>query len=168
VGKEHLGREAIKMKRVHIICEGQTEETFVNEVLGPHLAGYDVFPSASLVGKPGHKGGHVSTVRMASDIRLRLLGDKTAWCTTFFDFYGLDSKFVGKEEAVLKSSFQDKARIIEDALTKHIREKTDENVIRRFFPYIQMYEFEGLLFSDPVKMAAGLYVEELEASASLI
>jgi hypothetical protein len=151
------------MKRVHIICEGQTEETFVNEVLAPHLARFDVFPSASLVGKPGHKGGHVSTARMTSDILLRLRGDKTAWCTTFFDFYGLDSKFVGKDEAVSKSSYQDKARIIEEALSKHIRGRTDENVIRRFFPYIQMYEFEGLLFSDPVKMAAGLYVEELEA-----
>jgi hypothetical protein len=151
------------MKRVHIICEGQTEETFVNEVLSPHLARYGVFPGASLVGKPGHKGGCVTTARMAGDIKLRLLGDKTAWCTTFFDFYGLDSKFVGKDEAVLKSSYQDKARIIEDALTKHLREQIDENMVRRFFPYIQMYEFEGLLFSDPVKMAAGLYVEELEA-----
>ncbi|MES2477349.1 MAG: DUF4276 family protein [Verrucomicrobiota bacterium] len=150
------------MKRVHIICEGQTEETFVNEILGPHLAGYDVFPFASLVGKPGHKGGHVTTARMAGDIKLRLLGDPQAWCTTFFDFYGLDSKFVGKQEASSKLSYEDKARTIEAALRKHVLDATDENVILRFFPYVQMYEFEGLLFSDPVKLAAGLYVEELE------
>lgn len=150
------------MKRVHIICEGQTEETFVNEVLAPHLARYDVFPSAALVGKPGHKAGHISTARMAGDIKLRLLGDKTAWCTTFFDFYGLDSKFVGKDEAALKSSYQDKALIIEAALKKHILGKTGEDAIRRFFPYVQMYEFEGLLFSDPVKLAAGLYATNLE------
>lgn len=150
------------MKRVHIICEGQTEETFVNEVLGPHLASYEVFPSASLVGKPGHKGGYVTTARMAGDIKLRLLGDSQAWCTTFFDFYGLDSNFVGKQEASSKPSYEDKASIIEAALKKHVLDATDENVIRRFFPYVQMYEFEGLLFSDPVKLAAGLYVEELE------
>ena len=150
------------MKRVHIICEGQTEETFVNEVLGPHLARYDVFPCASLVGKPGHKGGQVTTARMAGDIKLRLLGDPQAWCTTFFDFYGLDSKFVGKQEASSQHSYEDKARIIEAALKKHVLAATDENVIRRFAPYVQMYEFEGLLFSDPVKLAAGLYVEELE------
>ncbi len=150
------------MKRVHIICEGQTEETFVNEVLGPHLASYEVFPSASLVGKPGHKGGYVTTARMAGDIKLRLLGDPQAWCTTFFDFYGLDSNFVGKQEASSKPSYEDKASIIEAALKKHVLDATDENVIRRFFPYVQMYEFEGLLFSDPVKLAAGLYVEELE------
>ncbi|MGL4400847.1 MAG: DUF4276 family protein [Luteolibacter sp.] len=149
------------MKRVHIICEGQTEETFVNEVLGPHLAGYGVFPFASLVGKPGHKGGHVTTARMAGDIKLRLLGDPQAWCTTFFDFYGLDSKFVGKQEASSQSSYENKARIIEAALRKHVLDATDENVIRRFFPYVQMYEFEGLLFSDPAKLAAGLCAQGL-------
>ena len=150
------------MKRVHIICEGQTEETFVNEVLGPHLVRYDVSPSASLVGKPGHKGGHVTTGRMAGDIKRRLLGDPQAWCTTFFDFYGLDSNFVGKAEASLKHSYEDKARTIEAALKRHVLDATDENVIRRFFPYVQMYEFEGPLFSDPVKLATGLYVGELE------
>lgn len=150
------------MKRVHIICEGQTEETFVNEVLSPHLARYDVFPFASLVGKPGHKGGHVTTGRMAGDIKLRLLGDPQAWCTTFFDFYGLDSNFVGKAEASSKHSYEDKARTIEAALKRHVLDATDENVICRFFPYVQMYEFEALLFSDPVKLAAGLYVGELE------
>lgn len=123
------------MKRVHIICEGQTEETFVNEVLGPHLARYDVFPYASLVGKPGHKGGHVTTGRMVGDIKLRLLGDPQAWCTTFFDFYGLDSEFVGKDEASSKPSYDDKAWLIEAALRKHVLAATDENVIRRFFPY---------------------------------
>jgi hypothetical protein len=77
------------MKRVHVICEGQTEETFVNELLGPHLLAFDVFPQAALVGKPGHKGGHVTTTRMAYDIRLRLTQDERAWCTTFFDYYGV-------------------------------------------------------------------------------
>ena len=69
------------MKRVHVICEGQTEETFVNELLCPHLAAYNVSPVAALVGKPGHKGGNITTARMANDIRLRLTQDKQAWCT---------------------------------------------------------------------------------------
>ena len=28
--------------------------------------------------------------------------------------------------------------------------------MRRFIPYVQMYEFEALLFSDPTKMAQGM------------
>ena len=149
------------MKRVHIICEGQTEETFVNEILGPHLAAFHVYPTASLVGKPGHKGGNVTTARMASDIKLRLLQDPQSLCTTFFDFYGLDSDFVGQREAGAKHSFADKARAIESALREHVLQHTDDQVIRRFVPYVQMYEFEGLLFSDPAKLAAGLYAPEL-------
>lgn len=149
------------MKRIHIICEGQTEETFVNEVLAPHLARHAVFPTATLVGKPGHKGGAVTTARMTQDIKGRLLGDPRAWCTTFFDFYGLDADFVGKPQAILRQSYADKARTIEDALRAHVLEKTDDNAIRRFIPYVQMHEFEGLLFSDPSKLAAGIYAAHL-------
>jgi hypothetical protein len=36
--------------------------------------------------------------------------------------------------------------------------------MRRFIPFIQMYEFEGLLFSDPEKMALGMDREDLIGS----
>ena len=32
------------------------------------------------------------------DIQNRLLYDKTAWCTTFFDYYGLSDDFPGKQK----------------------------------------------------------------------
>ncbi len=151
------------MKRVHVICEGQTEETFVNELLAPHLLAFDVLPVASLVGKPGHKGGNVTTIRMSRDICLRLLGDKHAWCTTFFDYYGLATDFVGKAAAERLAGFAQKAQAVEDALRAQILAQTDDNEIRRFIPYIQMYEFEGMLFSDPERMAAGLFANEVGA-----
>lgn len=144
------------MKRVHIICEGQTEETFVNEVLAPHLHRFEVYPTASLVGKPGKKGGGVTTKRMAGDIERRLKGDRDAWVTTFFDFYGLDPKFVGKEAAEKQMEFQGKAREVEEALSEEVLDRVGGNVHRRFIPYVQMYEFEGLLFSEPAKMAGGI------------
>lgn len=156
------------MKRVHIVCEGQTEETFVNGILSPHLTQFDVFPVASLIGKPGHKGGDVTTSRMAGDIKRRLLGDRTAWCTTFFDFYGLDPHFVGKQDALRATTYSEKAEVIETALREHVLRDTDDNAIRRFVPYVQMYEFEGLLFSDPTKLAAGLYAGDLAATFTTI
>lgn len=149
------------MKRVHIICEGQTEETFVNEVLAPHLACFKVYPAASLVGKPGHKGGHVTISRIAYDIKRRLLDDGKAWCTTFFDFYGLDPDFVGKQAAAKKNGYENKAMEIERALLEHVINQTSAHAVQHFFPYIQMYEFEGLLFSDPAKLATGLCVQHL-------
>ena len=39
------------MTRVHVICEGQTEETFINEILAPSLATKGVFLLPSLIGK---------------------------------------------------------------------------------------------------------------------
>jgi len=156
------------MKRVHVICEGQTEETFVNEILRPHLVAFSVLPIAALVGKPGHKGGTVNTARMTYDIKLRLTQDTHAWCTTFFDYYGLDSNFPGKGQAGTQMAFNQKAQSIESALRDHILEQTDDNAIRRFIPYVQMYEFEGLLFSDPAKFAAGLYARELEGDLAAI
>ncbi len=156
------------MTRVHIICEGQTEETFVNEVLAPHLARHQVYPAAALVGKPGHKGGHVTTARMAFDIKRRLLDDRQAWCTTFFDFYGLDADFVGKAAAAARQSHVEKATVVEAALKKHMTAQTDDTAILRFIPYVQMYEFEGLLFSDPAKMAVGLYQNDLAAQLAAI
>jgi Domain of unknown function (DUF4276) len=149
------------MKRVHIICEGQTEETFVNEVLQSHLEKFGIFPNACLIGKPGHKGGNVTTARIAFDIKRRLLDDRHAWCTTFFDFYGLDSDFVGKATASNMRTCQDKARVVENALKEYIIQETDDTAILRFIPYIQMYEFEGLLFSNPEKMAIGFCRDDL-------
>lgn len=146
------------MIRLHIICEGQTEETFVNELLRHHLLSFGVLPCAALIGKPGHKGGNVKTDRIVGDIKRRLLGDKTAYCTTFFDYYGLDAKFAGKGAADGKHGGPEKALIIENALMESVRSATDANAVRRFVPYIQMYEFEGLLFSDPDALSAGLCV----------
>lgn len=74
------------MIRVHVICEGQTEEMFVNELLAPSVASKQVLLVPSLIGKPGHKGGNVTIDRVLRDVRLRLLGDPTAYCTLLIDY----------------------------------------------------------------------------------
>lgn len=66
------------MIHVHIICEGQTEETFVKELLAPHFTPLHIFVQPALIGKPGHKGGAVNADRMITDCRLRLLEDRTS------------------------------------------------------------------------------------------
>jgi hypothetical protein len=44
------------MIRLHFIVEGQTEETFVNQVLTPVLSGLNIFPDVRCV-QTGHKRG---------------------------------------------------------------------------------------------------------------
>ena len=141
------------MIRVHVICEGQTEEMFVNEILAEALRakGIELYPS--LVGKPGHKGGNFKYERLFSDIEKRLLKDTTSYCTAFFDFYGLPESFPGKKEANKLTATDEKARHMRTALIEKLTSNLGEETVRRFIPYIQMYEFEGLLFSNPESLA---------------
>lgn len=149
------------MIRVHVICEGQTEEQFVNELLMPYFQGKGIWLIPSLVGKPGHKGGNFKFERLKTDVENRLLKEKGAYCTTFFDFYGLPQGFPGKQDALTSQSATQKSDIIKarlvDELTKHL----GQNVMRRFIPYIQMYEFEALLFSNPDAFASGVDLPHL-------
>ncbi len=148
------------MIRVHVICEGQTEEMFVNEVLAESFRAKGIELYASLVGKPGHKGGNLKFERLFNDIKSRLLGDKTAYCTTFFDYYGLPEGFPGKKEANNLTKFSDKAMYINRILVEKLTEKLGENAVCRFIPYIQMYEFEALLFSLPMTLATSIDCEQ--------
>lgn len=140
------------MTRVHIICEGQTEETFIAEVLAPEFIRHKIYLLPALIGKPGHKGGNLKFERLLTDVRARL-GDSNAWCTTFFDFYGLPPNFPGKQQALQQISIAQKAACMTQALTAALADKLDANALRRFIPYVQMYEFEGLLFSAPTQLA---------------
>jgi hypothetical protein len=141
------------MKRIHIICEGDTEEEFVKELLNHHFSPQQIFFSPRLLGKKGHKGGRVDNQRLFNDIRILLLQDTTAYCTTFFDFYALPANFFGKEQILDTMPIQQKSDMVCHALKKHVSEKLGQNVVRRFIPYVQMHEFEGLLFSDPSKFS---------------
>jgi hypothetical protein len=144
------------MIRVHVICEGQTEEMFVNEVLAPYFVPQNIDLRASLVGKPGHKGGDFRFVRLFKDVRARLLSDRTAYCTTLFDFYGLPTKFPGKSTASCKRSHKDKATCVIEAILEELEKEIGAQPLRRFIPYVQMYEFEGLLFSGPSSIAEAI------------
>jgi hypothetical protein len=135
------------MTRVYVICEGQTEELFVKEVLSTFFLPKAIYLTPILIGKPGHKGGNFTFRRLLADIR-PLLGDSTAFCTTLFDFYGLPNDFPGKDNAQLMKNTEDKAECIIKALSNALTETMSVDTLRRFIPYIQMYEFEGLLFSD--------------------
>jgi hypothetical protein len=147
------------MIRVHVICEGQTEEMFVNEVLAEPMRARGIYLRPSLIGNAGKKGGNFKYERLFDDIEKRLLGDTTSYCTAFFDFYGLPESFPGKSEASLLGSAAEKATYMRDTLTTKLTSKLGTDAVRRFIPYIQMYEFEGLLFSSPQSLAMSVGCE---------
>ncbi len=67
------------MIRLHVIAEGPTEETFVKELLAPHLLAEGVVAGPILIGKNGED---VSYARLQRDSVLYLKSDPTAYCTT--------------------------------------------------------------------------------------
>ena len=150
------------MIRVHVICEGQTEEMFINEVLNDYFQPKGIYLRPSLLGKPGHKGGNFKFDRLFTDVRARLLGDTSSYCTTFFDFYGLPEDFPGKNDAKSQAGISAKADCLMGKLLDKLQEKLGNDMLQRFIPYVQMYEFEGLLFSDPTGLARAVYEPSLE------
>lgn len=152
------------MKRVYVICEGQTEEMFVNEVLAAEFEKKNIRLIPSLIGKPGHKGGNFKFDRLLVDLKARLLGDASAYCTTFFDFYGLPESFPGKSEALKRGDCLEKADCLLQVMAEKLSAKLGAHAMLRFIPYVQMYEFEGLLFSHPRKLASGINQPGLEIS----
>lgn len=149
------------MIRVHVICEGQTEEMFINELLLPVFLTKDILLVPALVGKPGHKGGNFKFDRLQADVKNRLLGERAAYCTTFFDYYGLPQAFPGKNSQNTQVNIRTKAATVQDAMTVELTCLIGNDAMRRFIPFVQMYEFEALLFSDPDAFARGISNEHL-------
>ena len=149
------------MIRVHVICEGQTEEMFVNELLVPTFLAKDLLLVPALIGRPGHKGGNFKFDRLQTDVKNRLLGERTAYCTTFFDYYGLPQSFPGKDIHDSQVDIVTKATSVQEAMTTELTRLIGDDAMRRFIPFVQMYEFESLLFSDPIAFARGISKEHL-------
>ena len=137
------------MSRVIVVVEGQTEQSFVRQVLAPYLALKGVFVDARLVGKPGRKGGVGAYSRARRDILTILRQETAVFCTTMFDYYGMPHNWP-QRRASLTVSFQSKAVLIEMALLEDVVQSMGNRFhSARFIPYIQMHEFEALLFSEP-------------------
>lgn len=132
--------------RLNMIVEGQTEETFVRDLLLESLARRGVYVQVRCVEtrrKHGraYRGGITTYAKARRDMQRWLLEDKTAYLTTMFDLYKLPTEFPGFDHAMnLKDPYQ-KVQHLESSLAADIANP-------RFIPYIQLHEFEGLLFSD--------------------
>lgn len=156
------------MIRVHVICEGQTEEEFVRHILSPSLLEQDVILFPSCIGKVGHKGGNVTLHRLGIDVRERLLKDRQCHCTTLFDYYGLPSDFPGKIDGNPLNDIAAKQVHVVKSLSEWAEKNMGKHSASRFIPYVQMYEFEGLLFSEPTRLANAIGVRKMAADLEKI
>ena len=149
------------MSRILVHVEGQTEESFVNNLLAPHLyrVGYTLV-SARLLGNArqrSRRGGIRPWDSVRRDILSHLSADQAALATTMVDYYGLPETWPGRKQAGHQKSLRKRAASVEKAVLEDISESLgDAFDPRRFVPYVVMHEFEGLLFSDPTRFARGI------------
>lgn len=131
------------MRRIIVVCEGPTEQEFCNKVLAPHLLGYDKSLSAPVVKKSG--GGIVSWAALRTQI-LNHLREHGTVVSMLVDYYGIKDNFLfpGWEASKLISNKHDRMNYLFNAM----KEDIDSDLQYRFIPYMQLHEFEGLLFSD--------------------
>jgi len=148
---------------VYIIVEGQTEQTFVRELLAPEMGYQGIFLHPVLIGKPGHKGGDIRFERAKEDIGRFLKQRSSTHISTMFDYFRLEPSWPGNVNMQGYPTAIEKAKKIEDATLARIRELfPDHNVEGRFIPYIEMHEFEALLFSEASILAKEIRVDPAE------
>ena len=152
------------MTRLLVHVEGETEESFVNEILRDHLQafGYERV-SARLVGNArlrSRRGGIRAWPAVRDDILRHLKEDHQCIATTMVDYYALPQTGVrawpgrATASAALPPA---KSELVNKALAEDIA-KTMGNDFNpsRFVPFVVMHEYEGLLFSDCEAFGRGI------------
>lgn len=128
------------MKTVIIICEGPTEEVFCRNLLSQYLQNSCRIEIRLL-------GGNCNWQRIRDMAEKALKQQKNALVTTFFDYYGVKTKkFPNWKETVgiNKANVRERIEILENGMLEEI----DSNLRYRFIPYVQLHEFEALLFNN--------------------
>ena len=150
------------MNRVRVLVEGQTEQAFIRNVLKPHFDPRQIYLHAVML----RRQGGIPLYARAKDVIVSSLKEDAALvCTTMVDFYGMPTDWPGRDQANHCHSCAGKADTVEHSILEdvvgHLGNSFDP---RRLMPYVQMHEFEALLFSSPVKLAESLGDKKLSST----
>ncbi|MDA0631887.1 DUF4276 family protein [Nonomuraea sp. MCN248] len=129
------------MRRVHILCEGQSEETVVREVIEPYLCSSDVYLTWSIfttkrpAGGPSFRGGVSTWAKLATEIRLLLADSSITVLTTMLDYYGLPSDVPGMATRPSGSPYN---------RVTHVERAIADTIDRpRFLPHLVLHKLEA-------------------------
>jgi hypothetical protein len=132
------------MNRIIIICEGQTEQEFCKTLLQRYFSNQNITLQVPLIKKT--MGGIANWNVLKREIETYLRREKDVLVTTLIDYYGIKDSH-GFPLWAEKQAIADKNQRL-DELEAAMLADMDENLRPRFVPYLQLHEFEGLLFSD--------------------
>lgn len=120
-------------------------------MIRPHLLQFNIDVSVRKVltsRKLKKRGGIVSFGKFRNDVTQWIKEEPAAWHTTCIDLYGLKTDFPGFE---ITKHLQPYSRV--ESMEKQMGEEIN---FHQFIPYIQLHEFETLLFADPGQLETWL------------
>ncbi|OAV74101.1 hypothetical protein Barb7_02448 [Bacteroidales bacterium Barb7] len=151
------------MKRIIIICEGQTEQMFCEQTLSPYFSRKEINIQPSLInsGRGGITGWH----KLKREIENYLKQDQTVYVSMLVDYYGIykEHQFPSWEESF---KMADKSELL-NFLEQKMKEDINPSFGYRFIPYMQLHEFEGLLFNNIDVFRQQFTTSELAGMAEL-
>lgn len=151
MGKEPAWRSSwtgaqLTVRRLHILCEGQTEEIIARDVIAPHFAAMEIWVSLSIfttkrpAGGPAFKGGLSRWPKLERELRM-LLGDTSITVlTTMFDYYAFPADAPGMVDRP-RGSPHVRVQHVESGLAEAIHD-------RRFLPNLVLHEIEAWVLAD--------------------
>ncbi|HJJ42915.1 MAG TPA: DUF4276 family protein [Methanocorpusculum sp.] len=148
--------------KIHV--EGDTEKRFVDRILKPHLTSLGFTVKVHINQTDATHFGGLSTYKQFRKNTLRLRDHESCLITTMIDLYQLPSGFPGKQDAESLTNAEEKVKFLEQKLQEDIAGPSPD-----FIPYIQLHEFEALLFSSTdtinrnLQNATPLKLSKLEA-----
>lgn len=159
------------MIRLHILAEGKTEEKFINSLLVPYLAIFDVFVDVHCITNKYdrkhnkyYRGGLLDYSKLKKDLLLWIKQEENnpnCWFTTMIDLYAFPTS---------KSPYNEKIQLIADKYVKieHLEnEFYDDLKFDRFIPYIQLHEFETFVFCN-LNLLSELFINKKNEIQQLI
>lgn len=131
-------------KRLYIIVEGQTEQEFVFNLMAPYFLKHGIYVYPVLIQtSKGHKGGFVNYQHLKKDINRQLKSQgNDIVVSTLVDFFRCP-ELPDKES--WKEISDHRLQVVE--MERAIKRDIDD---WRFYPYIQLHEFETVLFSSVI------------------
>ena len=140
-----------KFIRLNVTAEGQSEERFVKDTLSNHLGTFNISTDVRcvLTSKDrfkSYRGGLLSYNKAKKDIQTWIKEDnnKDVFFTTMFDLYALPKDFPRYNESLQIRDPYKRITFLEKSFNEDINNY-------KFIPYLQLHEFEALLFTN-IKM----------------
>lgn len=144
--------------RVFVFCEGQTEESFVDNVLGPYFYDRQIFLTPIVLRTSrDSRGGVVSYGQVKNQVQRKCREDVSAFITTMIDLYALPADFPGMAQNLAATDTEQRVDLICDAFAENMGQPN-------FIPNIMAHEFEAILFSATSAFAP--YFDDGEAISS--